>query len=394
MRIFKFSFYSTVLVLTLALSSVQAATAEKEWTFLTYINGNNNLDSYGAGDINEMEKVGSTDYVNVVVQWASEATKQTKRLLVVKDNDPSNVTSPILENMGLVDMGSAKTLAEFIKWGVTNYPAKKYFINVWNHGNGWHFTSSGFKPTDLSYDELSGNHITTEELGQVLREAAAMIGHKISIYGSDACLMNMAEVAGEFSDAVEVMVGSEQTEPLDGWPYDDLLAGWKPGMTAAQVGTVLTNTYVDSYMKGSQGSDEVTFSALDLTKFGDFSAAVKTLGAKLQQIDQTNISKVKTAFSAVLNFTMGDYRDFGDMLTNIKKQGLLADDPALSDAQKALKSLVIANRDTSRYANASGISLWLPTSSYTYDNYIKRYSGLTFNKTSYWADALKRIYKQ
>src|SRR4051812_16677829 len=59
----------------------------KEWTFLTFLNGNNNLDSFGALNINQMEQVGSTDQINIVVQWASLRNRRTQRLYITKDKD-------------------------------------------------------------------------------------------------------------------------------------------------------------------------------------------------------------------------------------------------------------------------------------------------------------------
>ena len=39
----------------------------KNWTFMVYLDADNNLEKYGIKDLNEMEKIGSTDEVNVVV---------------------------------------------------------------------------------------------------------------------------------------------------------------------------------------------------------------------------------------------------------------------------------------------------------------------------------------
>ncbi|MEK6577865.1 MAG: hypothetical protein AABZ55_01445, partial [Bdellovibrionota bacterium] len=87
-----------------------AAPAEKEWTLLVYLNGNNNLDSYGDLNINQMENVGSTDKINIVVQWASLSAGKTKRLLVTKDNDFNKVTSKIVQDAGNVDMGDWRSI--------------------------------------------------------------------------------------------------------------------------------------------------------------------------------------------------------------------------------------------------------------------------------------------
>ncbi len=282
MRKYQVLFAAFVLVFTVPLFLQSPAKAEegngvKDWTFLVFLNGKNSLDSFGALDINEMEKVGSTDKINVLVQWASTSNHKTQRLYVQKDNDPNRVTSPVVQDMGSVDMGDWRSLVEFVQWGVANYPAKHYFIDVWDHGSGWHLNSGGFSPRDISWDDDTGHFMTTKQLGQALAEAAKAIGHKVDLYGSDACLMGMAEVAGEMSNSVEFSVGSEETEPGEGWPYDGLLSRWSalPTASASDVAKILTTEYVKSYQGGSQGKSEVTFSAFDLSKLNKVSFAVK-----------------------------------------------------------------------------------------------------------------------
>jgi hypothetical protein len=66
-------------------------------------------------------------------------------------------------------------------------------------------------------------------------EAAKIIGHKVDVIGFDACLMAMVEVGHELTNSVNVMIGSEETEPARGWPYDLMMARWvkQPKATAA-----------------------------------------------------------------------------------------------------------------------------------------------------------------
>ena len=96
-----------------------------------------------------METVGSTAQVNVVVQWASKARGTALRLKVQRDNDTENVTSPVLADLGRVDMGDYKKLTEFVKWGMEKFPAKHYLVDVWNHGNGWEKKSASIAPQSL-----------------------------------------------------------------------------------------------------------------------------------------------------------------------------------------------------------------------------------------------------
>jgi hypothetical protein len=385
-------------VFFLATFSAHAVEPTKEWTFLVFLNGKNNLDRFGNMDINEMEKVGSNKDLNIVVEWGSLANKTTKRMLIAKDNDPTKVTSPTLQDMGKVDMGDFKSLVDFVKWGVANYPAKHYFIDVWDHGAGWHFAGARgvngtiLTPADISWDDETGNFITTENLGLALRQSAAIIGHKVDVYGSDACLMAMPEVAAEMGDAVDVYVGSEETEPAEGWPYDAILSQLKAGTTPQQVGKIMVQEYVKSYQGGSQGSSQVTLSAFDMSKLPKLADAVKTLGIKLQSIGTADRQKVVQAIGTTLNFTYSDYADLSDFLKQLelaKIPGLTRD--VFTPVSTALADFVVANGFTSDFSRAGGVALWIPDSKYTFDRYSARYNGLEFTKSTDWGSALKYI---
>ncbi len=390
--------------LTMGVGSSARAESPKEWTFLVYLNGKNSLDSYGKFNINQMEEVGSTDQINVVVQWASSENKTTKRLLVKKDTNTNLVTSPVIQDMGKVDMGDYKTLIEFIKWGAANYPAKHYFVDVWDHGSGWHNISSlmspfgsftpPYAPNDISWDDETGNFMTTKQLGQALKEGATIIGHKIDVYGSDACLMAMAEVASEMADSVDVSVGSEETEPGAGWPYNTFLKSWseKIGATAADVGKILTTEYVKSYQGGVNGSSQVTFSSFDLSKLGAVQEAVKTLGEALSKLSSSDRKKVVTAGQAAQSFYYSDYVDLFDFMNKLEKSNITAlsgDIYAL--VKTAASQMVIANADTTSYSSAGGLAIWLPSSSSDYSYYAEKYKQMNFDQATGWGKVLATL---
>jgi len=271
------------MVALVAVLSISAQAAQKEWTMLVFLNGNNNLDSFGTTNLKQMETVGSTNDINVVVQWASESTDTTKRMLITKGSG-SAVTSPVVQSLPRVDMGDYQQLVEFVRWGVQNYPAKHYFIDIWNHGGGWHRSGKNggmvLKPFDISYDELSGHSISTPQLGMAMAEAAKIIGHKVDLYASDACLMAMGEIAYEVADSVEIFAGSEETEPGRGWPYDTFLKRWAKNASASalDVGKMLTEEYTQSYIDQHDG--DVTYSVFDLSKIDQLVSSVKAWGAR------------------------------------------------------------------------------------------------------------------
>jgi hypothetical protein len=46
------------------------------------------------------------------------------------------IKSPLLYQNDSLDMGDAKSLREFVDWGVQNFPADRYALVLWNHGSG------------------------------------------------------------------------------------------------------------------------------------------------------------------------------------------------------------------------------------------------------------------
>ncbi len=150
----KKKFTWVALLALLLVATMGTARAEKEWTVMVYCAADNDLAPFGLIDINEMETVGSSDDVNVIVQFdGSEEYSPTNvgscRYYVTKDNDFDKINSEVVENLGEVDMGSKQVFVDFLKWGVTNYPAKKTIVILWNHGSGW-YQSVDAMPLDFT----------------------------------------------------------------------------------------------------------------------------------------------------------------------------------------------------------------------------------------------------
>lgn len=376
----------------------------KEWTFLVFLNGNNNLDRFGKLNINQMEKVGSTEDINVVVQWASLANRKTQRLYVTKDHDTNKVTSPILQDLGKADMGDWKSLVDFVQWGVKYFPAKHYFIDVWDHGSGWHALRAAgrraemafFNPMDISWDDNTGHSISTQQLGTALTESAKIIGHKIDFYASDACLMAMVEVADEVSDSVDIFGGSEEVEPGAGWPYDLFLEKWavKPTSSPADVGRMLTEEYVKSYMGGSNGTEDATFSIFDLAKLPELNQAIQNFGKSISSLSTDAQKRILKLIPDTQNFTIADYGDLSDfarLITGAKITGL--DNQVVDNLNTALNEFVIVNKTTPSFSKAKGVSIWLPGTTNTFNAYNTHYQKLKFSKNTQWNETLKSLLK-
>ncbi|MDD4004006.1 MAG: clostripain-related cysteine peptidase [Elusimicrobiaceae bacterium] len=370
----------------------QAKTKAATWTIMVYVNAKNNLEEYGLKDVNEMEMVGSNDKVNVVAElgrirgYSSVEGNWTgsRRYLVQKDNDASNITSPVLVDMPKTDMGDWKHLVDFAQWAKAAYPAKNYMLIVWNHGAGWIKNSKG---KGISYDDESGNHMTTPQLAQALKEIGGL-----QVYGSDACLMQMASVDYEIKDYVDYIVGSEETEPGDGYTYDTFLAQVNASdLSSLAVGKAAVDAYTDHYVSIQQGA---TQSLVKTAAMPGFIAALDAfVDATMATNDKTS---VKTARSKTVSYAYSDNKSLSHFVNNLL--GITTDEKVKTTGAALVKytdnELVVHNRtntgtsswDNKNYGNSKGLAIYLP--SY---NFNATYKELQFAKNSKWADFIQWI---
>ncbi|MFX1338923.1 MAG: clostripain-related cysteine peptidase, partial [Promethearchaeota archaeon] len=200
-----------------------------DWTFLVYLDGDNNLESAGISDFLEMASVGSDTTISIVVQFDRTSGystlygdwQTTKRFYITNGMTPT--VDNALIDLGELNMGEQATLSDFISWGTSAFPADNYALILWNHGGGWKESNEQdpdvFK--SVCWDDTSfGDCLTQIELKNALVSA----GVHFDLIGFDACLMAMAEVDYQIKDWADVRVGSEESEPGDGWPYDTILA--------------------------------------------------------------------------------------------------------------------------------------------------------------------------
>ena len=93
--------------------------------------------------------------------------------------------------------------------------------------------AAAIKERGIAYDDQAQDFLDNIELKKVLANIRKKLKRNIDILGMDACLMSMVEVAYQMRDAVDYSVGSEESEPNEGWPYDRILKALaaNPAMT-------------------------------------------------------------------------------------------------------------------------------------------------------------------
>ena len=159
-----------------------------KWTVMIYMAADNNLDRAALRDIAEMASVGSSRNVNIVVQLDRARDQKTRRLYITKNG---GYLKDCIETFGETDTGDPKVLEDFIIWAVDRYPARWYFLILWNHGGGWWEDPRRLAcPPDrsIAYDDSSGGDaLDNKELKGVLSNITRKLGRPIDILG--ICLL-------------------------------------------------------------------------------------------------------------------------------------------------------------------------------------------------------------
>ena len=401
----------TFSILSLAILSSALHASEKEWTVMVFLNADNNLESFGYMDVQEMEKVGSTADVNVVVQFDPISPRGSQRFLVEKSTKPYSKSnefhSTILEDMTEQDMGDYKTFVDFVVWGMRSFPAKKYAVVFWNHGSGWS-KEAPLSAKSISYDDTSGNHMTTGQIAKSMGEITALTGRRVDVVAFDACLMAMFEIADSVSEYSDYFVASEANIPGKGFAYDELLAEFnsREDKSARQLSLDMVATYKKEYSSYFGG---VTISAMELAKLEGVKEALGSWVGEMQQTKDLTRDELLDLARDTVAFQDPDYRDFGDYLGRVEAKLFSKSEVSLplvsstQDLQGAIKSMIISHWGSGKFSKATGLSIHLPYRTRGYSpwsaihipsNKLRRdsYMNLEWGSTTAWPAHLDQLF--
>lgn len=368
---------------TLSASTPQAP---KKWTVLLYSAADNNLHPYMVDDVAELETVGSDAHTDIVVQIDhGRGQGGAQRLKVEKFREQENpnphgpIKSPILEELGDVNMSSAYTLSNAIQWAMKNYPSEHFMLVVSDHGNSW---------KGCAQDDSARGWMSMPEMAAGLRHAEEATGKKVDVLGFDCCLMASLEAAYQVKDRATYMVASEMTEGGDGWPYAPILGPelFQKVQRTLQERIDLSPRDLATMIVDKSGATPSihTLSAIELSKL----EGVKQPMTELRQalVDSpTSKATLREIWEDTLRFY--GYRDAGDYCK------LLASDERISDpnlqekaavAEQAIRNCVIAEDHHGPYGGASGLTLQVHSST------DQSYNNLAFEKDVRWTAAQKR----
>jgi hypothetical protein len=356
------------------------APPKAEWTVIVYSDGDDKVLEEGVWyDLNEMELVGSTPQVNIVVQLDRYAGAFTgdgdwtsaRRFYITQDSDMNAIHSPIVMDLGEVDMGDPQTLVDFVTWAIQNYPAKKYALVMADHGGGW---TGGFS------DATSSSRLSIPDISGALNQIRQNTGlDKFELFGFDACLMAQIEVFGSFYPVTNYMVAAEDVIPSFGWAY----AGWlgelvqDPSMNGDGLAKSIVSTYVvaDALLKEARATpDEIaqlestaTLSGIESARVPDMIDAMNQFINVMASLDQRQVAEARTyahnfftIFGEDAPPPYIDLENFAQVLSFLT--GNSGVEQTTLQLQTAISSAVIAEKHGTAMSGSNGVSFYFPNS--------------------------------
>ena len=234
----------------------------ESWTIMLYLNGSN-LESEGGeatANLNSLLSIALPQSVNVIIYTGGTAYWQNDVINPYYNQIWRIVDQELvlLESLDSKNMGDSATLAEFLSYTQTYYPADKKALFFWDHGGG---SIMGFGSDELFYND--GLYLS--EFSDAF--SSSFDGQAYDLIGFDACLMASIEMASVLEPYAKYMVASEEIEPGGGWNYEYLFGhlAQDPGMDGEELGIAITDGYYEKYL-GTEMESIITCSVIDLSK--------------------------------------------------------------------------------------------------------------------------------
>ncbi len=364
-------------------------------------------------DINEVERIGSTDNVQIVAQLdryrggfqADGDWSSTKRFYITRDDDLNRIGSQEIADLGEANMADPQTLFDFVTWAIQEYPADKHVLIMSDHGMGWPGgwsdpTAQGGADRQFPLSQALGDMLYLHEIDAALTAAREQTGiDKFELVGMDACLMGHVEVFTMLEPHARYAVASQETEPALGWAYTAFLEPLvqNPSMTGADLGQVIVQTYIDGDQRivdenaraefvgggrplgglfggappaesvARQLSQGITLTAADLSALPELNARLNDFALRLQEVDPRAVAQARQysqSFTSIFGSSVPpaylDLSHFAQLTVQATQDANL--NTAAQALVAAINNLVVANKNGPGKPGATGVSVYFPNS--------------------------------
>ena len=392
---------------------------EDNWTILVYGHADHNLGVNLVGDLIEMESVGSGDGLNIVVQtdfnpkawirgnkvssnWligrhsniSDDIRNQVCRFLIDGNKNNSTFdTQPIEKLPETKNMDNADTLIDFINWGITKYPAKRYGLVLWDHGGQW--TGYGGDSQNGTYGDFGfswDNYgMKTKKIRDAIQTSFTSTGiSKFDFVTFDTCLMAGVEVLVDFHDLTDVFMACAEIDYGAGWDYRALdYLKKNPNASTIEFARQEVQYWDKHHSRWGADIELRNHAAFDFNKYNEFNAAFIEFTLRLTTQQSGNIEKITRARRDAIHYWINsvgkmkqptDYIDLGHFA--LKLADSLSDGDLKESCLKlaeSINSMVIAKSTGNSRKESLGLSVYYPYSG----NVSWKYDGLNFFAEEY-----------
>lgn len=319
----------------------------ESWTIAVYVSGDNSLERFwDDSSLPGLLSLPANEMLKIVAYVDRLSVDGTEVVEVSGD------TWDVVETLPEMDFGSGETFEWFLDEVALEYASDKLAVIAWDHGYAWRY---------ISDDVTSGSRISMPEFEIAIEDA----GVYVDLLAFDACNMAAVEVAYQVSltGLVGIVVGSEESVPTTGFPYDLMFApvALDTSRSPSQVATDMVDGFRAFYEPQTWAST-VALSAVNVAAIGasaeEFCAWGNAMYSCLPMYATNYKQALDSAYSAWATHYHVDLADLGDTL--------LAD-PLITDADlrgsttemvSALDAATIAFWGGRAAEDSRGLTLW------------------------------------
>ena len=275
----------------------------KDWTVLCYLNGHGNQQSEVDRSVRDLERVGSTDSVDLVTQiaggepyygnYGSHIQKSkffgmiptSQSISCPKENDPA---SPSRLTQSIIQTAEA-------------YPSKHLMVVLGGHGGAF----QGLMP-----NSQTGERMSLEGLKTALQAAKEALGRPIDMLVMDSCLMGSVETAHAVKDSVRYLAASEEIVLSNNLRYDNLAKGLQGADT---------EDAIEAVMEARNNKSLSTASIVDCSRMDELVSRMKPFAMSVNTVEAADAQHfrqpkvLKRVGSPGRPSTLSDMRDLSDL---------------------------------------------------------------------------------
>ena len=193
-----------------------------KWALLVFLAADNDLNDYATKDLHEMEQVGSSEELSILVHVDANGSTPSRRGVIEKNPQWQKhdlALASQLETIEESNTGDPQVLTDFIVWAAVKTRAENYVLVIWSHGSGWRATFLQ-ETASKSFPGISskmldfGQRLQPLTVGRVWRSSVAKRIENVlgSVKTStDGVLISQRDVVEELSVAIDRAIALDES---------------------------------------------------------------------------------------------------------------------------------------------------------------------------------------